>query len=352
MNSKIIGAGSYIPKSVEKNDCFNAHEFLNIDGSKFDADTATIIRKFKAITGIAERRYVDKKLNTSDIAYFAAKNAIENAKIDPESIDYIIVAHNFGDVKCGSDQSDMVPSIATRVKHHLKIQNPKCVAYDLIFGCPGWVQSSIQAHALLQSGMAKKCLVIGAETLSRVVDKYDRDSMIYSDGAGATIWASTKQDGGILACEAATFSEQEAQYIFFGKSYKKDLPEETRYIKMHGRKIYNFALTQVPLAMQSCLTKSGISIDKVKKIFIHQANLKMDEAIVERFYKLYDKTPPKDIMPMSIATLGNSSVATIPTLFDLFLKGRFDNQSIEKGDVVLFASVGAGMNINAIVYQY
>ncbi|HBC05296.1 MAG TPA: 3-oxoacyl-ACP synthase, partial [Aequorivita sp.] len=88
-----------------------------------------------------------------------------------------------------------------------------------------------------------------------------------------------------------------------------------------------------------------------KKIFIHQANEKMDEAIVNRFYKLYDKTAPEKIMPMSINKLGNSSVATVPTLYDLVLNGELEGHSIQKGDVVIFASVGAGMNINAIVYK-
>lgn len=351
MNSKITGTGSYIPPSIEANKAFEGHEFLNIDGSDFGQDNQTIIEKFKAITGISERRYISEEYTTSNIAFFAAEKAIKDAKIDPEALDHIIVAQNFGDVKHGNAQSDMVPSIATRVKHLLKIKNPACVAYDVIFGCPGWIQGSIQAHAFIQAGMAKKCLVIGAETLSRVVDKHDRDSMIYSDGAGATVWEAV-EEAGILAHESATHSLQEANYIFFGKSYKKDLPENTRYIKMHGRKIYNFALTHVPVAMQSSLEKSGVSIEEVKKIFIHQANHKMDEAIVERFYELYDKKPPKNIMPMSIATLGNSSVATIPTLYDLFLKGEFKNQSLKKDDVIIFASVGAGMNINAIVYRF
>ena len=104
--------------------------------------------------------------------------------------------------------------------------------------------------------------------------------------------------------------------------------------------------------MKDCLDESGIAIDDVKKIFIHQANEKMDEAIVSRFYKLYDKTMPTDIMPMNIYKLGNSSVATIPTLFDVVRKGKLENHAVKKGDVVIFASVGAGMNINAIVYKY
>jgi 3-oxoacyl-[acyl-carrier-protein] synthase III len=200
--------------------------------------------------------------------------------------------------------------------------------------------------------MAKKCLVIGSETLSRVVDKHDRDSMIYSDGAGATIIEASDEDGGILAHETASFTYDEAYYLYFGNSNKQDLCRDTRYIKMHGRKIYEFALNNVPQAMKACLDNSGVDIKDVKKILIHQANEKMDEAIVKRFYRLYKTEMPEDIMPMSIHKLGNSSVATVPTLYDLILKNKLENHQINKGDVIIFASVGAGMHINAIVYKY
>jgi 3-oxoacyl-[acyl-carrier-protein] synthase-3 len=246
----------------------------------------------------------------------------------------------------------MIPSLATRVKQKLQIKNPKCVAYDILFGCPGWIEGVLQANAFIKSGMAKRCLVIGAETLSRVVDPHDRDSMIYSDGAGATIIESSEDETGMLAYENATYAIEEANYLYFGKSYNPDLDEDVRYIKMYGRKIYEFALSNVPAAMKSCLDKSGLGIDDVKKILIHQANEKMDEAIIHRFYKLYGKSVPKDIMPMSIHELGNSSVATVPTLLDLLIRGEIENQEIHKGDVVIFASVGAGMNINAFVYRY
>ena len=200
--------------------------------------------------------------------------------------------------------------------------------------------------------MAKKCLVIGAETLSRVVDAHDRDSMIYSDGAGATILEITEEAGGIIAHESASHTYNEKDYLFFGSSFNKDLDPDIRYIKMHGRKIYEFALNHVPMAMKNCLEKSGFVIDDVKKILIHQANEKMDEAIIHRFYKLFDKKVPEGIMPMSINFLGNSSVATVPTLYDLLTRGKIKNQALHKGDVIIFASVGAGMNINAIVYKY
>lgn len=351
MNIKITGSGSYIPTKIVSNSDFSKHEFLNEDGSPFAQPNEIITEKFQGITGIEERRYVADDLITSDIATIASQKAIENANIDPETLDYIIFAHNFGDVKKGAIQGDMLPSLASKVKYNLRIKNPKCVAYDMLFGCPGWVEGVIQATSFIKSGMAKKCLVIGAETLSRVTDPHDRDSMIYSDGAGATIIEATENEGGILAHESATFTYDEANYLFFGGSFNKNLDPNVRYIKMHGRKIYEFALSNVPKAMKECLDSCGIDISNLKKILIHQANEKMDEAIIQRFYKLYGQTPPDGIMPMSIHKLGNSSVATVPTLYDSLVKGEIENQELNKGDVIMFASVGAGMNVNAIVYK-
>lgn len=350
--SVITGTGAFIPSIKKENSKFNDSFFLNADGTSFDNSNSVIIEKFKSITGIEERRYAKPEYKASDLGFFAAKKAIEDAKINPEELDYIIFAHNFGDVKTNAIQSDILPSLATRVKHLLQIENPNCVAYDILFGCPGWIEGVIQAQAFIKAGIAKKCLVIGGETLSRVVDMNDRDSMIYSDGAGACIVEATdKNDSGILSHASQTFTKEEAYYLFFGNSNDKNKDKDVRYIKMHGRKIYEFALTNVPKAMQTALDKSGVSIDDVKKIFIHQANEKMDEAIIKRFYRLYKKPIPEGIMPMSIHKLGNSSVATVPTLLDLVLKGNIENQQVKKGDVIILASVGAGMNINAIVYK-
>ena len=201
MNIKITGTGSYIPTEKVTNSDFAKHEFLNEDGSNFNLSNDIIAEKFVEITGILERRYASDNMVNSDMAFIAAKKAIENSKIDPETLDYIIFAHNYGDIKSHTIQSDTVPSLATRVKYLLQIKNPKCVAYDVLFGCPGWIEGVIQAQAFIRAGMAKKCLVIGSETLSRVVDKHDRDSMIYSDGAGATVIELTEDEGGILAHE-------------------------------------------------------------------------------------------------------------------------------------------------------
>jgi len=351
MKIRITGTGSYVPEYIQKNSAFKAHSFYTIEGEPIDSPTEIIVEKFKAITGISERRYAQKHLTASDLGALAAEKAILDAKIDSESLDYIICAHNFGDVKAEAIQSDIIPCLAARIKHLLKIKNPKCVAYDILFGCPGWVEGVIQAQAYIRAGMAKKCLVIGTETLSRVTDKHDRDSMIYADGAGACI-VEASPDVGVIAHESASYTYDEVYHLFFGNSNNKSRDKNVRFIKMHGRKIYEFALNNVPSAMKACLDSSGYGIKDVKKILIHQANEKMDEAIVKRFYRLYKTAVPEDIMPMTIHQLGNSSVATVPTLFDLIRKGQLKDHQLFKGDIIIFASVGAGMHINAIVYKY
>ena len=353
MATIISGTGSYIPSIIKTNLAFAENTFYGEDGVLIKTPNAEIVEKFKDITGIYERRYAEENMNTSEMASKAAELAIQNAGIDPETIDQIIVAHNFGDVLPGTIQTDTIPAIASRVKHQLGIKNPNCVAYDILFGCPGWIQGVIQADSFIKSGMAKRCLVIGAETLSRVVDSHDRDSMIFSDGAGACIVEDdANTTSGILASSVQSHCVDEAYFLYLGKSYHPEGDEATRYIKMKGRKVYEYAIKNVPLAMKECIEKAGVAIHDVKKFFLHQANEKMDEGFIKALYKLYDiKTAPENIMPMSIHDLGNSSVATIPTLYDLVKKGKYKEHQLHKGDIVIFASVGAGMNINAICYR-
>ena len=355
IHSVITGTGAYIPPVVKTNIDFTVHNFYGEDNKRIETDPLEVVKKFEQITGISERRYAAADMESSDMATIAAKAAIEDAGCDPETIDQIIVAHNFGNVIKHTIQTDVLPALASRVKHALQIKNPSCIPYDILFGCPGWVQGVIQADAFFKAGMAKKCLVIGTETLSRVLDMYDRDSMIFSDGAGACIMEAkeTGDNGpGILAVAVQAHCMEEVDYLNLGKSNYPDSDPRIRYIKMKGRKVYEYAMKHVPVAMKECLDKAGVDIKDLKKVFIHQANEKMDEGIIKAMYKLYGSDPaPQNIMPMSIHTLGNSSVATVPTLFDMVRRGAMEEHSLQKGDIVLFASVGAGMNINAVCYR-
>ena len=350
--SVITGSGADIPGEIVKNTDFINQQFFAEDGQPITTANEIIIDKFSKITGIKERRYAPAHLNSSDLAASAAALAIKDSGIDAETLDLIIVAHNYGDVSDKSIQVDTVPSLASRVKHHLGIVNSSCIAFDVLFGCPGWIMSMMQADAFFKAGMAQTALVIGSETLSRVIDKHDRDSMIFSDGAGAVVLEYKESEGGILSSGALTHTTEENGFLYMGESSNPQYKTGTKFIKMKGRKVYEYALKFVPQAMKDCFDKTGMDISELKKIFIHQANEKMDEAIVAAFYKLYGKKPPEDIMPMCIQFLGNSSVATIPTLFDIIRKDKDPGHKLQPGDVVLFASVGAGMNINAICYRY
>ena len=352
--SVIKGSGRYVPKVVKKNSDFCDTEFYDADGQKIDKTNKEIIEKFQQITGIDERRYVSDDLVASDIGFFAAEDALKSSGIDKETLDYIIVAHNFGDVKHDNRQADFMPSLATRIKHKLKIKNPYSVAYDLPFGCPGWVQAMIQADYYIKSGDAKKILVIGTETLSRVADLHDRAGMISSDGAGAVILEARESEEpiGILAHKTRTDTLDHAFLLWNGPSNNPARDRKEMLIKMHGRKLYEYALTNVPQLIKDTVDKAGLEFTKVKKVLIHQANEKMDEAMLKRLFRLYHiKDIPKDIMPMTIAKFGNNSIATLPILFDLLIKGELKDHSLIKDDHFVFASVGAGMNVNAIVYK-
>jgi len=349
-NSIIIATGSYIPPAVIPNTHFLDNEFYGEDGQKLERSNTEIIKKLQEITEIKERRYVTDELTTSDIAYMAAKEALEG--IDKESLDGIIVGQNLGDVKAGNIRTDMVPSIASRVKHKLRIKNPYTVAFDIPFGCPGWLQAIIVADYYIKSGDAKRILVIGAEILSRVSDPHDIDCMIYADGAGATLVEATDRDVGILAHVTRSDTHDEVNLLNLGKSYNPKRNDNELYIKMDGHEIYKYAVKTVPQTVKKNLDKAGIELGDVQKVLIHQANGKMDAAILKRLFKLYDTEEiPEGIMPMTISWCGNSSVATLPTLFDLMQKGRLENHRLHSGDIAVFASVGAGMNINSMVYR-
>ena len=352
--SVIVWTGSYVPARRVLNSDFLDKKLFDASGEMLKKSNQETIDKLAQITGIKERRQVADDQVSSDIAYLAAADALKSSGIDKESLDYIIVAHNFGDVLAGNVRSDFVPSLAARVKHKLGIVNPKTVAYDLPFGCPGWLQGVIQANYYLKSGDCQRVMVIGAETLSRICDPHDRDSMIYADGAGATILEAVSSDKpvGILAHAVRSDTLEHAYMLWIGKSYDPQHQGDELYIKMDGHKLYEYALKTVPLVVKESLEKAGLSISEIKKVLIHQANEKMDEAIVKRLFKICDSGEYKpEIMPMIISWLGNSSVATIPTLLDLLLKGKLEDHALGAGDNVVFSSVGTGMNINSVVYR-
>jgi 3-oxoacyl-[acyl-carrier-protein] synthase-3 len=349
-NAIITATGSYLPATRIPNRYFLEHAFYDTDGTRLERPNADIIKKLYEITGIRERRYVTDDLTTADIAYEAARQALE--AVDRESLDYIIVAQNLGDVRTNSICGDMVPTVAARVKHKLRIKNPYTVAFDLPFGCPGWLQGLIMADYYIKSGDAKRILVIGAEILSRVADPHDVDCMIFADGAGAALVEAADRDAGLLCHVTRSDTYRSAYLLNLGKSNNPQCNGDGLYVKMDGHEIYRYALRTVPQLIKQNLEKAGLGLGEVKKVLIHQANEKMDQAMLKRLFQICGvEEIPADIMPMTISWAGNSSVATVPTMFDLIQRGKLDGHSLGSGDIAVFASVGAGMNANSAVYR-
>ncbi|XCI74794.1 MAG: 3-oxoacyl-ACP synthase III family protein [Flavobacteriales bacterium] len=358
IRSIIQATGHYLPKRIIKNSYFLNHNFYDNKGLKINKSNQEIIQKFQEITEIEERRYVSDDLSSSDIATIASQRALSESQIDKEQLDYIIAAHNYGNIHPISHQSDMMPAIAARVKNKLGIKNNHCRPYDMIFGCPGWIEGLILADQLLKGGHAQHILITGSDTLSKMVDPYDRNAMIFSDGAGAAILSAveTNQDIGILHYDSQSDNGEELHYLFNGLSLNTNYTESMVNISMNGRRIYEYALTVVPLMLKKLLDKTQLQLKDIKKILIHQANAKMDHAILKRFLTYYehpnDEKTCADLMPMSIQKLGNSSVATVPTLLDRILKGKMPPHELKSGDTILMASLGAGMNTNAMIYRF
>jgi 3-oxoacyl-[acyl-carrier-protein] synthase-3 len=329
----IVGTGSYIPTRTVHNEDFVPNELFSGYGEPLDpSNNGNVVEKFEDITNIVERRYVTDDLVASDIATFAAEHALTSSTIDRETLDYLIVAHNFGDVRADNPRSDFVPSLAARVKQKLAIHNPSCIAYDLPFGCPGWLQGVIQADYFLKSGDASRALVIGTETLSRVSDPHDRDSLLYSDGAGCAILEAreSNEPAGVLSHAARSDTLEHAALMWMGASYNPNHDDHALYLKMLGRKLYEYAVTTVPSLVKESLDRAKLKLADVQKILMHQANARMNGMILKR----------------------NSSVATIPTILDLIVRGRLDDQELKTDDIVVFAAVGAGMNINSLIYRW
>jgi 3-oxoacyl-[acyl-carrier-protein] synthase-3 len=201
----------------------------------------------------------------------------------------------------------------------------------------------------------KRGVVVGADVLSRISDPHDRDSMIYADGAGATIVEAVESDEptGIISHASRSDSVTYANLLTLGGSNNPNFSGNELWVKMVGHKLYIYAIKNVPGVVKESIDKAGLHLSDIKKVLIHQANEKMDEAILSGLFRLYgEKEVPEGIMPMSIRYLGNSSTATVPTLLDLVLKDKIDGQEINEGDYVVLCSVGAGMNINSIVYKW
>lgn len=367
-NSVITATGSYIPQREVPNSSFLDQKFYTKDGKPEMKESNIILKKFEERTGIKSRRYSSDNQVASDLGAIA----LMNTGVDVHSLDMIIGASNYGDVRDIRHgmfhTSDFVPSVASRVARKAGYieKSGDFKAYDIINGCPGFLEGVIDADLRIKNRLAEKVAIVGMETLSKVRDDYDKDSLIYSDGAGAVILERvvSNMKEGILSYTTKTIRYFDpkrsdvtdcSEYLKMEGNPNNPLVEGDRlYLKMMGPNVAQLAIKHVPIIIKETLSKAKVNAEDVKMFLLHQANEKLDMDMA-----LASGVKKEDLatkVPITLDFLGNSSVATIPTLMDLVFRNKLKNGdghvfNLDPGDLVLMASVGAGMDINAVAYK-
>ncbi len=339
------------------------YQYFKSFGVRDPRSNREIIEKLTEISGIRERRYMKDDEEASDLGARALlKTSLGNPSF-LEHLDEIVAAHNFGDVSLDNPTIDLSVSMANKIKEKAGITNPSTTTKDIIFGCPGWLAGVGRAYERMQktgfSTRNKRIALVAAEGPSRVIDMYhDINAPLFGDGAGAVILEEREgvynDEEGVLAYSERSDSNPEfAQLLTTGPSYNPDYPRKDRkFLKMKGKGVYKYAITYLPDVVKDCLAKAGKSIEEIDMAIFHQANKRLNDDAAETL------GIPSTKMPMTLYWLGNSSVATIPTVLNLVLKGEVDNHRIRKNALVLFASVGEdpveskSMNCNAMLYRF
>ena len=318
VNAKILAAGSYLPSKIVTN--FDLEKTV-------DTTNDWIVER----TGISQRHIVTKDELTSDLAFIAAKNAIANAKIDVLDLDMIIVATTSPDLT--------FPATAVIVQSKLGAKN--AFAFDLQAVCSGFVYALVTANNFIKSGQAKKVLVIGADTLSKIVDWTDRNSCIlFGDGAGAVILAATDdKNSGILASEL----HSDGDFVDLLKTTGgTSLNGNSGYITMAGREVFKHAVDKMSQCVISSLKKANLAVADIDLLIPHQANARILSAVAKKLGLSEDK------VIVTVGDHGNTSAASIPLALDFALK----NNRIKEGDLIVMEALGGGLTWGSVVIRF
>ena len=342
--SVIIGTGSYIPLRVISNEYFLDRPFYNRDGQKFPS-TQEVVEKLAEISEIKKRRYVRNGQTLADIATAAARDTLTSSGIDPECLDAITVTQN--------GLKTPIPSIANEVRNMLGIQRERMACMDIVSGCPGWIDGLAEADRAIRAGDQETILVIGAEVLSTYLDRRDRDSMLFGDGAAAVAVQRFESPHKVGILSYVPNSDGNKGLFFWERSYDPTFKSGRKYLHMDGRGVYKYAIRNVPEVMKESIQKAGLKIGDIKMILMHQANGKMNREILGRLGKLYGVELSSDVMPMTIPWLGNTSTASIPTMLDLICRRdkMLERHTLNEGDNIMLVGIGAGTNIRSMVYR-
>lgn len=309
MNAGIVGLGRYIPEQV----------VTNFDLEKRMDTTDEWIR---TRTGIEERRFAGDDINTSDMAYEAAKDAIHDAGIRTDQIGLILVATVTPDTP--------FPSVSTMIQDRLGATN--AAAMDISAACAGFMYGVITAKQFVESGTYPYVLVVGVEKLSKITNFEDRNTaVLFGDGAGAAVIGHVSEGRGILSFELGADG-----------SGGKHLYQEGPYLEMNGREVFKFAVRQMGESAENVITKAGLSKDEVDFLVPHQANIRIMESSRQRLGL------PEEKMSKTINQFGNTSAASIP----ISLKEEVLNGKISDDDVIVMVGFGGGLTWGAIAMRW
>ncbi|MBB5174827.1 beta-ketoacyl-ACP synthase III [Texcoconibacillus texcoconensis] len=308
MKAGILGMGAFSPEQV----------LTNVDlEQRLDTSDEWI----RTRTGIEERRVAGEETRTSDMAYEAAKEAIENANIDAKEIDMILVATVTPDRP--------FPSVSSLLQDRLGAAH--AAAMDVSAACAGFIYGIVTAKQFIETGAYNRILVIGAEKLSNIIDWEDRNTaVLFGDGAGAAIIGPVSDERGILSFELGTDGSG-AEHI-----------HQQEYLKMNGREVFKFAVRQMGESSLNVLEKAGLTKDDCDFLVPHQANIRIMEAARERLELPIEK------MSKTVNKYGNTSSASIP----LSLMDDLKHGKIEDGDVVVLVGFGAGLVWGAVAIRW
>jgi len=325
MRVKILGTGSYAPPRVVTN-----HDLEKL----VDTNDAWITER----TGIKQRHAADPGVPTSEIAAIAARKALEMAHVQPEEIDTIIVAT--------SSPDRIVPPTAVYVQRLLGCWNAGC--YDLVAACTGFAYGLSSGRAYISSGQSKRCLVIGAEELSKITNYQDRTTCIlFGDGAGAVVLGPSDGDSDILyskmGCDGRT-----ADLIITPAGgtdqplTPESLEKKEHFLHMKGREVYKFAVPKFVEIIQTALAATDLKIAEIDHFVPHQMNARMIEAVADRL------AFPMSKIVINIENYGNTSAASIPIALDEAVRsGR-----IKRGELILMSAMGAGITWGTAVLRW
>lgn len=311
MNVGIKGFGAYAPDRV-------------VDNAYFESYLDTSDEWISQMTGIKERRWADENQDTSDLAYEASIRAIEDAGIDAQDIDMVIVATSTGDHR--------FPTVANMLQQRLGLG--KVASMDQLAACSGFMYGIVTARSFVLSGEYRNVLVVGADKLSKITDLNDRSTAIlFGDGAGAVIIGEVSEKRGILSYELGSDGVG-------GKYLYQD--QETNFIRMNGREVFKFAVRVMGESSQRAVEKANLGPDDINMFIPHQANIRIMESARQRL------NLPKEKMSVSVDKFGNTSAASIP----LSVKQELENGRIKDDDVVVFVGFGGGLTWGSIVIRW